>query len=77
MKGRCGFCKIVGLVLVIGGINWGLVGLFNYDVVAALFGPMSVISRLIYILVGLSALMLLIGYCKRCPKCNKTGTTTP
>jgi len=43
-------------LLIIGGINWGLVGLFNFDLVAALFGEGSALSRVIYALVGLSAL---------------------
>lgn len=43
-------------LLIIGGINWGLVGLFNFDLVAALFGEGSALSRIIYTLVGLSAL---------------------
>jgi uncharacterized membrane protein YuzA (DUF378 family) len=50
----------VALVLaIIGGLNWGLVGAFNFDLVAAIFGAGSVISRLIYILVGLAALYLI------------------
>ncbi|MDB5797237.1 MAG: hypothetical protein JWP36_1139 [Paucimonas sp.] len=44
------------LLLIIGGLNWGLVGLFDFDLVARLFGQMSTISRAIYVLVGLSAL---------------------
>lgn len=43
-------------LLIIGGINWGLVGLFGFDLVATLFGAMSPVSRVIYSLVGLSAL---------------------
>ncbi|MFB6212502.1 MAG: DUF378 domain-containing protein [Candidatus Magasanikbacteria bacterium] len=44
-------------LLIIGGLNWGLVGLFNFDLVAVIFGEMSGISRVIYTLVGLSALV--------------------
>ena len=47
---------ITSVLLVIGGLNWGLVGIFSYDLVAAIFGSMGVISRIIYILVGVSAL---------------------
>jgi len=43
-------------LLIIGGLNWGLVGFFGFDLVAALFGVMSPFSRLVYDLVGLSAL---------------------
>ena len=43
-------------LLIVGGLNWGLVGLFEFDLVAALFGAMSPLSRIVYVLVGLSAL---------------------
>ncbi len=42
---------------VIGAINWGLVGIFKFDLVAALFGNMSVFSRILYVLIGLAALI--------------------
>jgi uncharacterized membrane protein YuzA (DUF378 family) len=44
------------ILLIVGGLNWGLVGLFGFDLVAALFGGGSALSRLVYLLVGLSAL---------------------
>ena len=47
---------IVWTLLAIGGLNWGLVGLFDFDLVAAIFGQMSFLSRIVYTLVGLSAL---------------------
>lgn len=47
--------KITLLLLIVGGLNWGLVGLFDFDLVAALFGEMSPLSRIVYVLVGLSA----------------------
>lgn len=50
--------KIALVLIVIGGLNWGLVGLFRLDLVATLFGAMSSISRVVYILVGLSAVIL-------------------
>jgi uncharacterized protein len=43
-------------LLLPGGLNWGLVGAFHFDLVAALFGDMSMLSRAIYILIGLSAI---------------------
>lgn len=49
------------VLLVIGGINWGLVGLLDIDVVAVIFGDMSVVSRIVYILVGLSAIYILVN----------------
>ncbi len=47
------------ILLVIGGLNWALVGIFNFDLVAAIFGDMSVVSRIVYVVVGLSAIYLL------------------
>lgn len=48
------------LLVIVGGLNWGLVGLFDFNLVAALFGEMSTLSRIVYVLVGLSALWQLI-----------------
>jgi uncharacterized protein len=45
------------ILLVVGGLNWGLVGLFNFDLVA---GAGSILARIVYMLVGLSALWQLI-----------------
>ena len=47
---------VIAALLVIGGLNWGLIGLFQFDLVAAIFGGQSAaLSRLIYTLVGFSA----------------------
>lgn len=48
---------IIALVLIIvGAINWGLIGIFNFNLVETIFGGLSVITRIIYILVGISGL---------------------
>ena len=47
---------VAAVLLVIGGLNWGLVGAMEFDLVAALFGALSPLSRVVYILVGLAAL---------------------
>ena len=47
------------ILLVVGGLNWLLVGLFDFDLVAAIFGDMSALSRLVYVVVGLSAVTVL------------------
>ncbi len=44
------------VLIIIGAINWGLVGIFNFNLVEAIFGGISVITRIIYILVGISGL---------------------
>ena len=55
----------LALVLVIvGGLNWGLVGFLNFDLVAMIFGTMTFLSRAVYSLVGLSALYMLFGLTK-------------
>lgn len=48
--------KIALVLIIIGAINWGLIALFNLDLVALLFGDMTVLSRIVYGLVGLSGL---------------------
>lgn len=49
-------------LVIIGAINWGLIGFFRFDLVAFLFGEMSWISRIVYGLVGISGLYLLSAY---------------
>ena len=53
------------LLVIVGGINWGLVGLAQFDLVAALFGGQSAaLSRIVYVLVGVSALWQLVPFSK-------------
>jgi hypothetical protein len=53
--------KIISIILVIvGGLNWGLVGLFNFDLVATIFGAMTSLSRIVYTLVGLAAIYVAV-----------------
>ncbi len=48
---------IISLILVISGaVNWGLIGLFNFDLVAILFGNMTMVTRIIYIIIGVCGL---------------------
>ena len=49
-------------IAIIGAINWGLIGLFRFDLVAFIFGDMSWLSRIVYTLVGLSGLYLVSFY---------------
>jgi uncharacterized protein len=52
----------VAIILsAIGAINWGLVGLFDFNLVSAIFGPMSTLSRIVYVLIGLSGLYLVFA----------------
>jgi uncharacterized protein len=52
------------LLLIVGGLNWGLVGLFNFDLVATIFGEMSPLSRIVYVLVGVSAVLQILPLVK-------------
>ena len=53
---------IILTLIIIGGINWGLVGIFNYNLVDALFGTMSWFSRIIYTLVGIAGVWAIASY---------------
>lgn len=48
-------------LVIVGALNWGLVGLFNYNLVSSIFGDMSVLSRITYSLVGLSAFVMMFS----------------
>lgn len=50
------------LLTLIGALNWGLVGLLDFDLVAAVFGKKSIVSRLVYTLVGLAGVYLIMTY---------------
>ena len=56
---------IVDLILIIiGAINWGLIGFFRFDLIASLFGQLSAISRIIYAIVGIAGIYSLILFWK-------------
>lgn len=61
--------KVSYILLLIGGLNWGLVGLFQFDLVEKVLGDMTMASRLVYVLVGISALCIIFTHCK-CRNCN-------
>lgn len=74
MKGMklCGLHKASWALLVIGGLNWGLVGVAKLNLVMMLLGSWPLIERIVYILVGLAAVgMLFAGKC--CAKCDACG----
>lgn len=52
--------RIAFILVIIGALNWGLVGFFRYDLVAAVFGERSAVSRVIYALVGIAGVVMLI-----------------
>jgi hypothetical protein len=48
------------IILIIGGLNWGIVGLSGFDVIAGIFGAASVLTRVIFVIVGLCALWQIV-----------------
>lgn len=66
-QGCCFICKIVGLLVIIGAINWGLVGILQINLVEKLLGDMTVGARVVYGLVGVAGLMKLAMCFKACP----------
>lgn len=44
------------IIMIIGGLNWGLVGVFNFNIVEAVFGIATIATKIVYIIVGLAAL---------------------
>ena len=52
------------LLVIIGGINWGLVGFFKFDLVSFIFGDMSMITRIIFAIVGLAAIYSIVLFWK-------------
>ncbi len=69
-QGCCGICKIVGLIVIIGAINWGLVGAFHFNLVEQLLGSIPKAVRATYIVVGLAGIMKLVSCFKACPCCK-------
>lgn len=51
------FYGVVLILVVIGAINWGLIGLFNYNLVGSIFGERSALARVIYALVGIAGVI--------------------
>ena len=65
------------ILTLIGALNWGLVGIFNFDLVAAVFGDMTVVTRILYTVVGVSAVItaLTMNQCERIieKECDEYG----
>lgn len=65
------------VLTLIGALNWGLVGIFGFDLVAAIFGDMTVMSRILYSLIGISAIVtaLTMHHCERVEdrECDEYG----
>ncbi len=70
--------KIAFVLVIIGGLNWGLIALGNYmgsnwNVVNLLLGSWPTVESLVYLLVGISAVVLLVGHKRDCKACGASG----
>jgi uncharacterized protein len=73
-----GLHMVTFLLLVVGGLNWLLVGVLGWDIGSQFLGGMDAMaSRIIYILVGLSAIVELVAHKKSCRTCAPGGNSTP
>ena len=79
MCGKCKGCgpiKIAKWLVIIGGLNWGLVGVgmllgSSWNLVNLIFGSMPIVEAIIYVLVGIAAVVKIFGCkCKKCDKCQ-------
>ena len=70
-KKMCVVHKVAVILLLVGGLNWGLVGLFSLDLVDLVLGGVPVLARLVYVLIGVSAVLMLLK--KKCKKCMGDG----
>lgn len=70
-KGGCPGHMISMWLVIVGAINWGLVGAFQYNLVNKILGSVTWLERIVYILVGLSGIVLIFGCkCKKCKSSN-------
>lgn len=68
----CMGAKVLWALVIVGAVNWGLVGAFDLDLVALVFGSIAWLQDLVYILVGVAGLALLFGGC-RCKSCKTSA----
>ncbi len=67
----CPLCKVVSLLVIVGALNWGLVGAFGFNLVASLLGAGSGAEKAVYILVGVCAIVKLLSCFIPCPLAKK------
>ena len=71
MTKLCGVHKAAYVLVLVGALNWGLVGLFKWDLVASALGSWPMLVRVVQIFVGLAAVMMLLApSCKPCKECD-------
>ena len=68
--GCCIVCKLATLLAGLGALNWGLLALFQVDLVTKIFGGMTTASKVVYIIIGVAGLMKLVSLVITCPCCK-------
>lgn len=63
------------ILLVVGGINWFLVGFFSFDLVQSVLGVDSIWTKIVYVIVGVSAVYELVTHKKNCTLCSSKSTS--
>lgn len=82
-KCGCGVSKITFWLMVIGGLNWGLVGVggllgMNLNLVNLIFGSMMTVEAIVYVVVGIATVMSLMGCkCAKCKSCSSGSSSMP
>ena len=71
----CAVCQVVGILVAIGALNWGLVGLLQVDLVAKLLGDMTGAARAVYTVIGIAGVLKVLSIFKCCP-CQREGCET-
>lgn len=71
----CPVCKLVGLLVIIGALNWGIIGINGTNLVERLLGAHPAAVRVVYLLVGVAGLLKLIMCFKACPCSCQTGAS--
>jgi len=72
--GKCFICKLIGLLAGLGALNWLLVALFNFNLVAAILGDMTLAAKIVYTLIGIAGAMVLVMLVKCCPCTGKDSS---
>jgi uncharacterized protein len=62
--------SVAYVLLIVGGLNWGLVGLFDFNLVQVILGSIPQIETLVYLLVGISAVVVAVSCTKKCKTCK-------
>ncbi len=76
-RGACRVCTLVGVLVGVGALNWGLYGWLQLDLVAKLLGPMTFGAKIVYGLIGLAGVVKLISLVKACPcQCGEKSAKT-